>query len=62
MLKHKKIKVQLNNNRIQENSFLKGGEVMYKSTTPFPEHNIKPDSLQTPISQKVQELLNSLNA
>jgi len=50
MVKHKKIKFQLDNNRIQENSFLKWGEVMYMLI-----HSL------TQISQKIQELLNSLN-
>jgi len=50
MVKHKKIKFQLDNNRIQENSFLKWGEVMHMLI-----HSL------TQISQKIQKLLNSLN-
>jgi len=61
VLKHKKIKIQLNNNRIQENSYLKGGEVTYNPTS-LPTYVQNPISSLPPLNNKVQELLNSLNA
>jgi len=61
VLKHKKIRIHLNNNRIQENSYLKGGEVTYNPTS-LPTYVQNPISPLPPLNNKVQELLNSLNA